>query len=71
MYGPQASFLTELFPAKVRYTGASVGCQLVGVLPAVYRWPLAKKLGLAQKDSPLSKLVCDNSFALSAPFCFR
>ena len=32
MYGPQASFFAELFGAKVRYTGASLGYQLASVL---------------------------------------
>jgi metabolite-proton symporter len=32
MYGPQASFIAELFPTRVRYTGASMGYQLAGIL---------------------------------------
>jgi metabolite-proton symporter len=32
MYGPQASFVTELFPTPVRYSGASIGYQAAGVL---------------------------------------
>ena len=32
MYGPQASFIAEMFPAAVRYTGASMGYQLAGIL---------------------------------------
>ena len=32
MYGPQASFFAELFGAKVRYTGASLGYQFASVL---------------------------------------
>jgi metabolite-proton symporter len=32
MYGPQAAFISELFPTRVRYSGASVGYQLAGVL---------------------------------------
>jgi len=32
MYGPQAAFFSELFGAKVRYTGASLGYQLASVL---------------------------------------
>lgn len=31
MYGPQASFFAELFPAKVRYSGASFGYQLASI----------------------------------------
>jgi metabolite-proton symporter len=32
MYGPQAAFITELFGTEVRYSGASLGYQLAGVL---------------------------------------
>lgn len=32
MYGPQASFIAEMFPAQVRYSGASMGYQLAGVI---------------------------------------
>jgi MFS family permease len=31
MYGPQASFIAEMFPTKVRYSGASLGYQLAGI----------------------------------------
>jgi MFS family permease len=31
MYGPQASFLSELFSTRVRYSGASLGYQLASV----------------------------------------
>jgi metabolite-proton symporter len=32
MYGPQASFIAEMFPTEVRYSGASMGYQLAGIL---------------------------------------
>jgi metabolite-proton symporter len=32
MYGPQGSFISEMFPTKVRYTGASMGYQLAGIV---------------------------------------
>jgi metabolite-proton symporter len=32
MYAPQAAFLSELFSARVRYSGASLGAQLASVL---------------------------------------
>jgi metabolite-proton symporter len=32
MYGPQASFIAEMFPTQVRYSGASMGYQLAGVI---------------------------------------
>jgi metabolite-proton symporter len=31
MYGPQAAFISEMFPTRVRYTGASMGYQLAGI----------------------------------------
>ena len=32
MYGPQAAFIAEMFPTRVRYTGASMGYQLAGII---------------------------------------
>jgi metabolite-proton symporter len=32
MYGPQAAFFSELFTTGVRYSGASIGCQLASVV---------------------------------------
>ncbi len=32
MYGPQASFFSELFGTKVRYSGASLGYQFASVI---------------------------------------
>ena len=32
MYGPQAAFLSELLPTKVRYSGASLGYQLGAIV---------------------------------------
>jgi len=32
MYGPQAAFSSELFSTRVRYSGASLGYQIAGVL---------------------------------------
>ena len=31
MYGPQASFLSEMFSTRVRYSGASLGYQLASI----------------------------------------
>jgi metabolite-proton symporter len=47
MYGPQASFLSEMFSARVRYSGASLGYQLAsifagGLSPLVATYILAK-----------------------------
>jgi MFS family permease len=32
MYGPQAAFITEQFPARVRYAGSSMAYTLVGII---------------------------------------
>jgi metabolite-proton symporter len=50
MYGPQASFFAELFGAKVRYTGASLGYQLAsvfggGLAPLIATWLVARSGG--------------------------
>ncbi len=47
MYGPQGAFLSELFGASVRYSGASLGAQLASVVaggpaPLIATWLLAE-----------------------------
>ena len=32
MYGPQAAFVAEMFSTRLRYSGASMGYQVAGVL---------------------------------------
>jgi MFS family permease len=32
MYGPQAALIAECFTARLRYSGASIGCQLSSVI---------------------------------------
>lgn len=32
MYGPQAAFITELFPTRIRYSGVSIAYQLTAIL---------------------------------------
>jgi metabolite-proton symporter len=44
MYGPQASFFAELFPAKVRYSGASLGYQLASIFAGGMALPVATGL---------------------------
>lgn len=41
MYGPQAAFFTELFSTEVRYSGASLGCQVGAILGGVFAPALA------------------------------
>lgn len=52
MYGPQASFLSEMFSARVRYSGASLGYQMAsifagGLSPLIATWMLALGNGQA------------------------
>jgi hypothetical protein len=47
MYGPQAALIAESFPARVRYSGASLGYQLSSVIaggpaPLIATWLLAR-----------------------------
>jgi len=44
MYGPQASFFAELFPAKVRYSGASLGYQFASIFAGGMALPVATLL---------------------------
>jgi len=44
MCGPQASFFAELFPAKVRYSGASLGYQLASIFAGGMALPVATGL---------------------------
>ena len=55
MYGPQASFLSEMFSARVRYSGASLGYQLAsifagGLSPLVATYLLSR--GIAAGKGP-------------------
>jgi MFS family permease len=52
MYGPQASFIAEMFPTQVRYSGASMGYQLAGVVGGALAPIIATAL-LKQYDSSL------------------
>lgn len=47
MYGPQAALIAELFPGRVRYSGASLGYQLASVIaggpaPLIATWLFAR-----------------------------
>jgi len=53
MYGPQASFITELFGTEVRYSGASLGYQIAGVLGGALA-PIVAVALLSEFESPLS-----------------
>jgi len=51
MYGPQAAFITELFPTRIRYSGVSIAYQLTSIVagslaPIIALW-LYKQYGSA------------------------
>jgi metabolite-proton symporter len=51
MYGPQAAFITELFPTRIRYSGVSIAYQLTSIVagslaPIIALW-LYKEYGSA------------------------
>jgi MFS family permease len=50
MYGPQAAFISELFPTRVRYSGASVGYQLAGCSAAP--WPRSSPSPCSSGSTP-------------------
>jgi metabolite-proton symporter len=53
MYGPQAAFISELFGTRVRFSGASLGYQLAGILGGALAPIIATAL-LAATDSSLA-----------------
>jgi MFS family permease len=52
MYGPQAAFISKPFPTRVRYSGASLGYQIAGVLGGALA-PIISIALLKQFDSAL------------------
>ena len=75
MYGPQAAFITELFPTRIRYSGVSLAYQLTSIVAgslapiialALYQeydnWmPVAIYVAAACAVSGLSALVARES----------
>ena len=71
MYGPQAAFITELFPTRIRYSGVSIAYQLTSIVagslaPIVALWlykeydsatPVAIYVGVSCAISGLSALL--------------
>jgi len=56
MYGPQAAFISEMFPTKVRYTGASMGYQLAGIIGGALA-PIISVALLGRFDSSIAVSV--------------
>ena len=71
MYGPQAAFITELFPTRIRYSGVSLAYQLTSIVagslaPIIALWlykeygsatPVAIYVGVACVISGISALL--------------
>jgi hypothetical protein len=58
MYGPQAALYSEMFPAHVRYSGASLGYQIGGMLGGLV--PLVASALLIRYDNaswPMAALL--------------
>ncbi|MEA3034153.1 MAG: hypothetical protein QOH86_2169 [Sphingomonadales bacterium] len=58
MYGPQAAFITELFPTRYRYSGASIAYQLTSIVAGSLAPIIATLLyGLHEDPLPVSLYV--------------
>jgi MFS family permease len=62
MYGPQAAFITELFPTRIRYSGVSIAYQLTSIFagslaPIVALW-LYKETGSAYSVALYVAITC-------------
>jgi metabolite-proton symporter len=58
MYGPQAAFITELFPTRYRYSGASIAYQLTSIVAGSLAPIIATLLyGLGRGALPVSLYV--------------
>jgi MFS family permease len=68
MYGPQAAFFAELFSAKVRYSGASLGYQIGAALGGGFSPVIATAL-LAGTGTPASISAYMAALALIAVVC--
>ena len=72
MYGPQASFLSELFGTKVRYSGVSLGYNLASVFAGALSPLIATWLMTTYKPEtwPISVTkVCNGHFRKHGKFC--
>ena len=78
MYGPQAAFITELFPTRIRYSGVSIAYQLTSIVagslaPIIALWlykeygsatPVAIYVGVACAISGLSAILAKETKGL-------
>ncbi|HEX9931778.1 MAG TPA: MFS transporter [Allosphingosinicella sp.] len=51
MYGPQAAFIAELFPTRIRYSGASIAYQLTSIVAGSLAPIIATAIYRAQQDA--------------------
>ena len=61
-YGPQAAFITELFPTRIRYSGVSIAYQLTSIFagslaPIIALW-LYKESGSATPVAIYVAIAC-------------
>jgi metabolite-proton symporter len=66
MYGPQASFIAEMFPTQVRYSGASMGYQLAGVVGGALAPIIATALLKSYDSSVVVSLYATVMLAVTA-----
>jgi metabolite-proton symporter len=81
MYGPQAAFITELFPTRIRYSGVSIAYQLTSIFagslaPIIALWlyeetksatPVAFYVGAACLISGISALLAKETRGTELP----
>lgn len=53
VYGPLSAWLTDLFPARVRYTGVSMAFNIAGVIGGGLTPAIAQKLAMTQGLAPV------------------
>jgi metabolite-proton symporter len=59
MYGPQAAFITELFPTRIRYSGVSIAYQLTSIVAGSLAPIIALSLYQETKSAtPVAIYVC-------------
>ena len=68
MYGPQAAFITEQFPTRVRYAGSSLSYTLVGIVggglaPVVFAL-LLRSYGTLAVSAYLVAALCISAVAV-------
>jgi MFS family permease len=66
MYGPQAAFIAELFSTRLRYSGASMGYQVAGIVGGALAPIIALKLFAAYGTTTAVSLYVVAALAVTA-----